>query len=67
MASVAIDILRLSIWLLLLMLIFVPLERLFAVTPQNIFRKGFLADLGLYFLTSLLPKAILALPMAGIA
>jgi sterol desaturase/sphingolipid hydroxylase (fatty acid hydroxylase superfamily) len=61
------DILRLSMWLLLLMLIFVPLERLFAQSPQKIFRKGLLTDLAYYFLTGLVPKAILVFPMAVIA
>ena len=63
----ALDVLRLSIWLLLLMIFFVPLERLFAVAPQKIFRKSFPMDLGYYFLNSLLPKAILVFPMALIA
>jgi sterol desaturase/sphingolipid hydroxylase (fatty acid hydroxylase superfamily) len=64
---VAIDVLRLSIWLLLLMIVFVPLERLFAVHPQKVFRKSFPVDLGYYFLNSLLPKMLLVLPMAFIA
>jgi sterol desaturase/sphingolipid hydroxylase (fatty acid hydroxylase superfamily) len=63
----AIDVLRLGIWLFILMAIFVPLERLFGVAPQKIFRKGFVTDLGLYFLSNLLPKAVLVFPMAGIA
>jgi sterol desaturase/sphingolipid hydroxylase (fatty acid hydroxylase superfamily) len=63
----AIDILRLSIWLLLLMVVFVPLERLFTVHSQKVFRKSFSIDLGYYFLNSLLPKAILVFPMALIA
>jgi sterol desaturase/sphingolipid hydroxylase (fatty acid hydroxylase superfamily) len=65
--TVALDILRLGIWLLLLMMVFVPLERLFPVTPGKAFRKDFLADLGFYFLNNTLPKAILVLPMAGLA
>ncbi len=63
----ALDIVRLVIWLLLLMVIFVPLERLFAVNPQKVFRKAFTVDLGYYFLNSLLPKAVLVVPMALIA
>ena len=63
----ALDIVRLGIWLLVLMMIFVPLEKLFAETPQKIFRKGLLTDLCYYFLNSLLPKAILVFPMAAIA
>lgn len=63
----AVDVVRLSIWLLLLMVIFVPLEKVFAVRPHKVFRKSFPTDLGYYFLNSLLPKMILVLPMALIA
>jgi sterol desaturase/sphingolipid hydroxylase (fatty acid hydroxylase superfamily) len=62
-----VDIVRLSIWLLLLMMIFVPLERLFANTPQKVFRKGWLTDLGFYFMNGVLVKAALVFPMAAIA
>jgi len=62
-----VDIVRLGIWLLVLMMIFVPLEKWFAKTPQKIFRKGLPTDLCYYFLNSLLPKAILVFPMAAIA
>lgn len=63
----AVDVLRLSIWFLLLMVVFVPLERLCAVHPQKVFRKSFLTDLSYYFLTSLVPKTLLVVPMALIA
>lgn len=63
----ALDIIRLCIWLVLLVVIFVPLERLFAQKQQKIFRKGFLTDLGYYFISSLLPTHILAVPMAALA
>ena len=59
-----VDIVRLSIWLLLLMVIFVPLERLFTITPQRIFRKAWLTDLGYFFLNGLLTKAA-RLPYGG--
>ncbi len=64
---VAFDLLRLCIWLVLLMIIFVPMERLFAQHPQKIFRKGFFTDLGYYFLNSLLPKLLLAVPLSILA
>jgi len=67
LASFELDILRLSIWLLLLSVLFIPLERLFAVHPQKVFRKGTLVDLGYYFLNGVLPKALLVLPIAAIA
>lgn len=63
----ALDVFRLCIWLMLLMVIFVPLERLCARHPQKVFRKGFLTDLGYYFLNSLLPKFLLILPMSMVA
>jgi sterol desaturase/sphingolipid hydroxylase (fatty acid hydroxylase superfamily) len=66
-ATFLIDVVRLVVWLVILLVIFVPLERLFAVRKQRVLRGGFTADLGLYFLNSLLPTTLLALPMALIA
>jgi sterol desaturase/sphingolipid hydroxylase (fatty acid hydroxylase superfamily) len=63
---VALDLFRLCIWLVLLMVFLIPLERIFALRPQNVFRKGFLPDLAFYFLSGLLPKLLLILPMAVI-
>jgi len=63
----ALDILRLSIWLFILMMIFVPLEMMFPAHPQKIFRKGWLTDLGYYFVNNLLLKTLLVLPTAAIA
>jgi sterol desaturase/sphingolipid hydroxylase (fatty acid hydroxylase superfamily) len=63
----ATDVLRLAIWLLVLLIVFVPLERLFSIHSQKVFRKSFLVDLGYYFITGLLPKMLLILPMALIA
>jgi sterol desaturase/sphingolipid hydroxylase (fatty acid hydroxylase superfamily) len=61
------DTFRLAIWLVLLLIIFVPLEKLWARRPQKVFRKGFVTDLGYYFLNSLLPKTLLVLPLSAIA
>jgi sterol desaturase/sphingolipid hydroxylase (fatty acid hydroxylase superfamily) len=63
----ATDVLRLCVWLLLIMAVFVPLERLFAVHPHTVFRKAFAVDLGYFFLTGLLPRVLLVVPMALIA
>lgn len=63
----AYDFVRVSVWLLLLVLIFVPLERIFAVHPQKVFRKSFLPDLAYYFLNSFLTRLLLVLPMALLA
>jgi sterol desaturase/sphingolipid hydroxylase (fatty acid hydroxylase superfamily) len=68
-SQVAIDFLRLFLWLLILVVIFVPLERLFGLRPQEIFRARFLGDLVYYFLSSMLPKALVVFTaaMAGYA
>jgi sterol desaturase/sphingolipid hydroxylase (fatty acid hydroxylase superfamily) len=58
------SILRLSLWLAILVAVFVPLERLFAVHPHKTLRKGIGADLGYYFLNGLFAAAILSVPAA---
>ncbi|MEA5549570.1 sterol desaturase family protein [Anabaena cylindrica UHCC 0172] len=65
--SFALDVFRLCIWLVLLIVIFVPLETFCSQNRQKVFRKGFIADLGYYFLNSLLPKFLLILPISIIA
>lgn len=61
------DVFRLCIWLLLLIVVFIPLERLCAQRAQKVFRQGFLTDLGYFFLNSLLPKLLIVLPLSMIA
>ncbi|MES2263754.1 MAG: sterol desaturase family protein [Pseudomonadota bacterium] len=63
----ALDFFRLCVWLLLLMAMFIPLERLCARRRQQVFRPGFGTDLAYYFLNSLLPKILLALPLSMLA
>jgi sterol desaturase/sphingolipid hydroxylase (fatty acid hydroxylase superfamily) len=65
--SLAVDFLRLCVWLALLVLVLVPLERIFALHRQNVFRKAFLPDLGWYFLSGMLPTPLLVPSMAAIA
>ena len=62
-----IEIGRLCLWLMVLVVIFVPLERLLAVHPQKIFRKRIATDLGYYFLNSLVPALLLGPPIALVA
>jgi len=62
-----VDIIRLGIWFLILSAVFFPLERIFALRPQKIFRKFFLVDLGYFFLNGLLPRVLLVIPAAAIA
>lgn len=61
------EVLRLSVWLVVLAAIFVPVERLFALHPKAVFRRAIWADLSFYFLNSLLPSFILGLPLAILA
>lgn len=66
-ASLAVEVARLAFWLVLLVVIFVPLERLFALHPKKIWRKQVGVDLAWYFINSILPAAIMALPLALLA
>src|ERR1700733_14638609 len=58
---------RPAVWLMILVVIFVPLERVFAVQPQKVLRKGIFTDLGYYFLSSLLPVLLLGAPLGLLA
>lgn len=62
--SILVNIFRLAVWLAILVVIFAPLERFFAVHAHRTLRKGIGTDLAYYFLSSLLPVAILSLPAA---
>ena len=63
-AAFLVDVTRLCVWLALLSAVFVTLERLFILRPARVLRPGFAADLGYYFLSSLLPGLLLAAPLA---
>src|SRR5580658_5294001 len=63
---VAVDFLRLCIWLVLLVAVFVPLERIFGLHRQEVFRKAFFADLAYYVISGLSVSSFLILPMAAI-
>lgn len=62
--ELVLSVVKLVIWLVLLVAIFVPLERLLALHPAKIWRKQVGVDLAWYFINSLLPAAILAIPLA---
>ncbi len=55
---------RLALWLVLLVAIFVPLEQLCGLHPAKIWRKQSGVDLGWFFINSLLPAAVLSVPLA---
>jgi sterol desaturase/sphingolipid hydroxylase (fatty acid hydroxylase superfamily) len=61
------EVVRTALWLVLIVVIFVPLERLFAVRPQKFFRKALLQDLGFYFISSLVPGLLLSVPLSLVA
>ena len=63
---VAIDALRLLVWLVLLAAIFVPLEHFFSTTERDrpIKPSPLIAEIGYYFLNSLMPALLLAVPLA---
>jgi len=65
--AVLIDILRLCAWLAVLAIVFVPLERLFALHKQPILRAGIGADLGYYFLNGLVPAILMSVPLGFLA
>jgi sterol desaturase/sphingolipid hydroxylase (fatty acid hydroxylase superfamily) len=64
-ASLIVDLFRLSLWLVILAVIFVPIEYLSAPRPRKKRTGRALAeDLGFYFLSGLLPALLLSAPMA---
>jgi sterol desaturase/sphingolipid hydroxylase (fatty acid hydroxylase superfamily) len=67
LAGFVVDTFRLSVWLVLLVVIFVPLERLFSLRPCGFLRPQVGNDLIYYFLNSLLPAAIIGLPLGALA
>jgi sterol desaturase/sphingolipid hydroxylase (fatty acid hydroxylase superfamily) len=62
-----INVFRLCLWLVILTVIFLPLERLFAISPRRRRAKEVATDLAFYFLNSLLPAMIIAIPLALLA
>lgn len=65
--GLAVDVLRLGIWLLVLTMLFVPLERFFGQRHAGRSKVELAGDLGFYFLSSLLPALLLAAPLALVA
>lgn len=57
----------LGVWLILLMLVFVPLERLFPLRRDRYIRNGFGRDVGYYFLNGILPGLVLGIPLTTAA
>ena len=62
-----IGLIRLSAWLLLLAVVFLPLERLFAVHPRKIIGKSLTGDIGFFFISGLVPSLLLTPLLALVA
>lgn len=67
LSAFAVDVLRLCVWLILLLIVFVPLERIWALRRLPVFRKAFGVDLIYYFLSGFAPRLLLTLPLTLLA
>jgi len=63
----AIDLARLGLWLVILTLVFLPLERLFRLRKGELRRRDIPLDLAYFFLNGLAPAVILAVPLSLLA
>ncbi len=61
------SVVRLSAWLLLLAVVFLPLERLFALRRRKVFGKSLAGDIGFFFISGLVPSLLLTPPLALVA
>ncbi len=57
------DILRLCAWLAVPCAVFLPLERVFALHRQKVFRREVAVDIGYYFVNGLLISVVLSAPL----
>lgn len=65
--ALALQVARLTVWLVLLTIVFVPLERLFALHPKPKRARTIASDLVYYFVNSLAPAVVVAIPMSVLA
>jgi sterol desaturase/sphingolipid hydroxylase (fatty acid hydroxylase superfamily) len=65
--ALALDFVRLFAWLVILLVIFVPLEKAFARRPQRVVRRSFFIDIGYYMINGLSLKLLLILPLSIVA
>lgn len=63
--SLLADLLRASAWLLLMSVVFLPFERLFAVQPRRWFTRATGGDILFYFISGVVPGLVLA-PLLGV-
>ncbi|MFI4950640.1 MAG: sterol desaturase family protein [Caulobacterales bacterium] len=57
----------LTVWLVVLTVVFLPLERLFALHPRQLRVRTIASDLAYYFMNGLAPAIILAVPLSVVA
>ena len=62
--SYFLEIVRACAWLIILSVVFIPLERLFPVHEQRVVRPTTASDLGFFFIGSFLPPLLLLIPLA---
>lgn len=65
--ALLLSVFRLFIWLLLLAVVFLPLEQLFALHRRRIFCKNLTSDIGFYLISGLVPGLLLSVPLALVA
>ena len=66
MPSFVVDVLRLTLWLVLLAMLFAPIERLFTLRRRE-GRRAMLADLSYFYVNGLLPTLAIAGPLSLVA
>jgi sterol desaturase/sphingolipid hydroxylase (fatty acid hydroxylase superfamily) len=66
LTDLPLNIARLALWLVLLSVMFIPLERWLAVRRARLTGRALAKDIFLYFFNSLLPAAILAMLMSAV-
>jgi sterol desaturase/sphingolipid hydroxylase (fatty acid hydroxylase superfamily) len=67
LSALPMELVALAARLLVVVAIFIPLERLFARRAQKTLRAAFVTDLAYYFFANLLPKLLLVIPMSALA
>ena len=66
-ASFATQVSSTILWLVLLTLVFVPIERLFTLRQRGLNRGQLAGDIAYYFLNSILPTILLSIPLGLVA
>jgi sterol desaturase/sphingolipid hydroxylase (fatty acid hydroxylase superfamily) len=67
LVPIVLEVIRLYMWLVILAALFVPLERLFALHPREVFSREFAGDHCFYVISSLVPNLLMAIPLSIVA